>query len=133
MVGETGNDIYIIERGEGVDIVDNIGEGASSDKIVFGANIDTDQLWFSQDGNDLWVDIVGSDDRVIIDEWYTNSNNHVDLFETSDGSTLDNLNVTNLVSAMAAFSSPSFGETELSQALHTSLDTVIAANWESNS
>jgi len=129
--GGSGDDTYSFGRGDDADLIDNIGEGASADTVKFGATIDTDQLWFRQDGNDLVVDVIGTADSVTIDEWYASADNRVDTFETADGSTLDDANVQNLVSAMASFSPPALGETELSQALHDSLDPVIAANWQS--
>jgi len=69
---------------------------------------------------------------VTVENWYSGSDNQVDRIEVAGGSSLDQTNVQNLVSAMAAFSPPALGETELSAALHTSLDPVIAANWETN-
>jgi subtilisin-like proprotein convertase family protein/Ca2+-binding RTX toxin-like protein len=129
--GGTGDDVYGFGRSDGQDSIDNIGEGTSNDKIVFGTGVNTDQLWFSQSGNDLLVSIIGSEDHVNIDDWYLDAGaNQVAEFKTSSGSGLIAANVENLVSAMAAFSPPAFGETELSQTLHDNLDSVIAANWQ---
>ena len=133
LIGGTGNDVYVFGRGDDADLIDNSGEGTSLDKVSFGANIDTDQLWFRQIGDDLVIDVIGTGDSITIDEWYTGSSNRVDRFETSNGYMLDDTNVQNLVSAMASFSPPALGETELSATLHTSLDSVIAANWETTS
>jgi len=116
------------------DIVNNAGEASSSGKVIFGTNIDTDQLWFRQDGNDLVVDIIGTDDSVTIDEWYTGTANTVAEFETSNGSSLTAAKVVNLVSAMAAMTEPETGETELSASSlsstgQTSLLATIANEW----
>ena len=131
LTGGAGNDTYEFARDDGQDLINNIGEGASNDKVNFGAGINTDQLWFSQSGSDLLVSIIGSEDHVSIDDWYLDAGaNQVAEFKTSSGSGLIAANVENLVSAMAAFSPPAFGVTELSQTLHDNLDSVIAANWQ---
>jgi subtilisin-like proprotein convertase family protein/Ca2+-binding RTX toxin-like protein len=134
LIGGTGDDTYQFGRGDDQDLIDNHGEGASNDKVVFGANIDTDQLWFSHVGDDLVVQIIGTNDQATVDDWYTDGTaNQVSAFETSTGtgSSLTRANVENLVSAMSAFSPPALGETDLAQSLHSSLDVIIAANWES--
>jgi hypothetical protein len=131
--GGLGNDSYKFGRGDGVDLVDNKGEGASSDVVSFDAGIATDQLWFSQSGNDLVVNIVGTVDGVTVDDWYLdNGDNQVASFEISDGTELLNAQVENLVTAMSAYSPPALGETDLSQALHDGLDQVLADNWQSS-
>ncbi|MBK7052860.1 MAG: hypothetical protein IPH54_20465 [Rhodoferax sp.] len=49
--------------------------------------------------------------------------------KTSNGKTLLDSQVNNLVNAMAAFSPPSAGQTTLSAAYATALNPVIVANW----
>jgi len=128
LTGGAGDDTYSFGRGDGADLIDNIGEGASADKVKFGATIDTDQLWFRQVGNDLVVDVIGTTDSVTVDEWFASADNRVDTLETADGSTLDDGNVQNLVSAMAEFSPPLFGETELADAFQgDDLNTITSA------
>ena len=126
-----GDDVYEFGRGDGQDLIDNTGESASNDKVVFGSGVGTDQLWFSQLGDDFSVSIIGTDDQMIIDEWYLDDGaNQFATFEVDNGSSLNAANIENLVSAMAAFSPPALGETYLSQTLHDNLDTIIVANWQ---
>ena len=130
MTGGTGNDTYQISRGDGQDIIDNIGEGASADKVSYAAGINHDQLWFSQSGTNLVVSTIGATDQVFISDWYASTANHVATIETADGFTLSSASVSNLVSAMAAMTPPPVGQTDLTAAEHAQLDTVIAANWQ---
>jgi Ca2+-binding RTX toxin-like protein len=131
LFGDAGDDSYEFARGNGQDLIDNIGEGTSNDKIVFSPGINTDQLWFSQTGDDLLVSIIGTNDQVIVDDWYLNAGaNQVARFEVSNGSNLTAANVENLVSAMDAFAPPALGELEFTQTLHDNLDPFIAANWQ---
>ena len=134
LIGGAGDDVYGFARGDGVDTIDNAGEATSHDKVSFGAGISADQLWFRQDGDDLEVSIIGTDDTVVIDDWYVGSDNTVSSIETNSGDTLAAANVANLVSAMSSFAPPTIGQTTLSSAgLDDDLNAVIAANWQTGS
>ncbi|MEQ8319104.1 MAG: cadherin-like domain-containing protein, partial [Rhodospirillales bacterium] len=128
LAGGGGNDTYLLGRNSGADTIDNTGEGGANDRIVFNASIAQDQLWFRQVDNDLEVSVIGTQSIATVQDWYDGSENHVTL-EAGDGAVLAAANVQALVDAMAAFSPPAIGETDLSQALHDQLDTVLAVNW----
>ncbi|MGE5516879.1 MAG: calcium-binding protein, partial [Bacteroidota bacterium] len=130
LTGNGGEDTYLVIRGSGQDIVNNVGQFSAADKVVFGADVTTDQLWFQQAGDDLKVSIIGTADVVTVAGWYQSSNNHVAQFNTAGGSTLSDAVVQNLVNAMAGFSPPPVGQTTLTADQHQQLDTVIAANWK---
>jgi hypothetical protein len=55
---------------------------------------------------------------------------HVEQFKTSNGKTLLDSQVNNLVNAMAAFAPPAAGQTTLPDNYAASLSPVIAANWQ---
>lgn len=61
--------------------------------------------------------------------WFANGANHVSTLQTSDGHTLADTAVQNLVSAMAGMTPPPIGQTSLTVEQHQQLDPVIAANW----
>jgi hypothetical protein len=54
---------------------------------------------------------------------------HVEQIKTSDGKTLSDSTVQNLVSAMASFAPPTLGQTTLPTSYASALTPVIAANW----
>jgi hypothetical protein len=56
---------------------------------------------------------------------------HVEVFKTSNGQTLVDSQVQNLVNAMAAFAPPAAGQLTLPDNYHNALDSVLAANWQS--
>lgn len=130
LYGGSGDDTYQIARGDGQDLIVNIGEGGSADTISYSTGINHDQLWFTQSGNDLVVGIIGTTDQVTVSSWYANPSNQVASIETADGQYVTNAMVNNLVSAMAAMTPPPVGQTNLTAAEHTQLDSVIAANWQ---
>lgn len=131
MIGGLGNDTYWLGRGHGIDtITENDATVGNTDVARFDAGIATDQLWFTQTGNNLDVSIIGTTDKFTISNWYLGNQYHVEQFKTSDGKTLLDSQVQNLVSAMAAFAPPPPGQTTLTAAQQTAMAPVIAANWQ---
>jgi trimeric autotransporter adhesin len=130
LVGGTGNDTYWLGRGYGIDTITETDATAGNTDIArFEASVATNQLWFRQVSNNLEVSIIGTSDKFNIANWYTGTANHVEQFKTSDGKTLLDSQVQNLVSAMAAFAPPAAGQTTLPANYATALAPVIAANW----
>jgi len=130
--GDAGDDIYSFARGDGADTVMNHGESASDDRVLFGATIDHDQLWFARAGDDLTVSVIGTTDSITVDDWYVGSANQLD-FAAAGGLSLADANVQALVEAMAGFSPPALGETDLDPGAgyYASVSTVIASSWQS--
>ncbi len=128
--GGTGNDTYLFARGDGVDtIIDNDATAGNSDILSLGSSITYDQLWFAQNGNNLDVSVIGTNDKITIQNWYLGSANHVENLLSGDGKALQDTQVQNLVQAMAAFAPPSAGQTTLPPAYQTTLAPVLTANW----
>ncbi len=131
LVGGLGNDSYRFDRGHGADVVqENDATIGNVDLASFAAGIATDQLWFRHVGNNLEASIIGTSDKLTLQNWYLGSPYHVEQFMTSDNKTLIDSRVENLVQAMAAFTAPSAGQTTLPPSYHSALDAVIAANWQ---
>lgn len=132
LMGGIGNDIYVFGRGYGLDtVVENEPTSGNTDVAQFLAGVDAEQIWFQQVGNNLEASIIGTDDKLVIQNWYLDSASHIEQFKTSDGAkTLLDSNVQNLVNAMASFAPPAAGQTTLPPDYQASLATVIAANWQ---
>jgi hypothetical protein len=80
-------------------------------------------------GNNLEVSIIGTNDKVVVQDWYLGTAYRTEQLLSGEGKTLRDANVQNLVNAMAGMTPPPLGQTELSAAQHSQLDGVIAANW----
>ena len=119
-------------RGYGTEsIFENDATIGNTDVGSFMSGVANDQLWFRHVANDLEVSIIGTDDKLMVKDWYSGSAYHVEQFKTTDGNkTLTDSNVQNLVDAMAAFAPPAAGETTLSASYQASLAPVLAANWQ---
>ena len=130
LIGGTGNDTYVMGRGYGAELLqDNDATAGNSDVMQFLSGVASDQIWFRQVSNDLEVSIIGTTDKVLVQNWYLGSQYRVEQFKTSDGKTLLDSKVQDLVNAMASFAPPAIGQTTLPANYQTSLLPVIAADW----
>ncbi|MBI5165443.1 MAG: cadherin-like domain-containing protein [Magnetospirillum sp.] len=130
LVGLAGADTYRVGCSGGSDVVDNRGHGGEGDKVSFDAGIAADQLWFSRQGSDLTVGIVGTAAGLTVDDWYLAEGNRVDSFVLQDGRQLMAAQVENLVTAMAGLTPPGSGQLTLTAEQHHVLDPVLAVNWQ---
>ncbi|MCE9570738.1 MAG: hypothetical protein K8R10_12200, partial [Rhodocyclales bacterium] len=131
LVGGTGNDTYVFGAGYGRDTIrENDSTAGNSDAARFLAGIAADQIWLRHVGNHLEAGIIGTTDKLTLENWYLGSGYHVEQFQTADGKLLLDSRVENLVQAMAAFAPPAAGQTVLSPTYQDTLAPVIAANWQ---
>jgi hypothetical protein len=121
-------DTYLFQIGDGKDVINDLGY-MGTDSIIFGGGINANMIWFQKSGTDLEVTRIGSTEGVSITNWYASSFQQIERFRSGDGKILSNTNVDALVTAMAAFAPPSFGQTTLSLNYSSALNAVIAANW----
>jgi Ca2+-binding RTX toxin-like protein len=92
--------------------------------------VNSSQLWFQRSGNDLWVRVIGTNDRLTVQNWYGGVANHLEQFRAGDGKALLSTQVDALVAAMAQFSPPPAGQTTLSAAQQAALASTLAASWK---
>jgi hypothetical protein len=108
---------------------DTIADGGGQDTLVL-EDVRSDQLWFTQMGNDLALNVLGTQDTILVRNWYGSGTQfHLEQIKTSDGKTLLDGQVHNLVQAMSAFAPPASGQTTLPAGYRSALDPVLAANW----
>jgi Ca2+-binding RTX toxin-like protein len=130
VTGGLGNDSYVVGRGFGSDrITDTDATTGNTDTLTFTGGVTSDQLWFRHVGNDLEVRIVGTWEITTIANWYSGSANHIEQIKTTDGKTLLDTQVDNLVNAMAAFAIPPTTSTSLPANYQAALQPVISGSW----
>ncbi len=144
IVGGAGNDIYTASNGE--DIY-QFGYGGGSDTYKGSASTgirDTDTfvmeddvvkeaLWFERDGDDLVMRLLGTEDSVTFENWYsgTELNGHIKEFQVGDAVLTYNA-VDSLISAMAAFV-PNDGVTDVgvtADDLPDSVQLAVNSAWQ---
>ncbi|TAK93083.1 MAG: RTX toxin, partial [Aquabacterium sp.] len=129
LLGGKGNDTYLFGRGDGIDtVIDSDSTWLNSDVLKL-SDITSKQLWFSQSGNDLHIDVIGTRDEVVVQNWYADKNARVERIVASDGKTLTAAKVQNLVNAMSSFAPPAQGQTNLPSDTPASVTKVIASSW----
>ena len=131
LIGGSGSDTYVFGRGYGGDTIrENDSTSGNTDVARFAAGIRADQIWLRHVGNNLEASIIGTMDKLTVENWYLGSGYHVEQFRTSDGKRLLDGQVEILVQAMAAFAPPASGQTILPPTYQDSLAPAIAANWK---
>ena len=106
--GNGGGDTYVFDAGYGSLTIDNanVEDAGASGRISLGAGIDPDQVWFSQSGNDLLINIAGTTDQIDVENWFgVDPTAQVASIQTSDGEVITASQVGQLVQSMASFSS----------------------------
>ena len=128
-------DTYYFNIGDGADTIDEINGSPSevlADNLVMGAGINSLDLIFRQNGNDLDIQRANSQDRVTVTDWYSDVNNQVETVSLNDGAELLNTQVDLMIQAMATFSADN-GGISWEQAIADRPDdvqAVIAAYWQ---
>ena len=92
--GGFGNDIYVFERGDGQDSIEEGGYGygygdAGADTLRFGAGIGAGDVVLSRSGNDLVFALAGSDDRVTVRNWRYGESYRIEQVAFADGTVWD--------------------------------------------
>jgi Ca2+-binding RTX toxin-like protein len=134
--GGGGSDTYVFGSGFGQTTIHNLAQDGltvTRGEIDFGTGVSNQNLWFEQKGNDLQIDLMGTQGHITIAGWYgSDPSARVQSIQVADGSKLDS-QMNQLVSAMAAYSAihPGFDPTAPQTLMPTDsqLQTAIGAAW----
>jgi Ca2+-binding RTX toxin-like protein len=140
--GGTGNDIftgghagdtYRFNLGDGQDTITDYQwshSGSPTDLLIFGAAVNTDQLWFIRNCDNLDISVIGTEDKVTISKWFSSADYQIETIKAGDGKALLSSQVQNLVDAMASFAPPTAGQLTLPDNYRESLQPTLTANWK---
>lgn len=127
---------YQVELGDGRTTIMNGMEGnETANTLEFMAGIDSDELWFRRQGDDLRIDVMGTRQSVTVDDWFAAAHRELAAIRTADGGVLDNGEVDLLVQAMASFTAGHAGYDGGASNHHQAPDDaglqgVLAAVWQ---
>lgn len=88
-----------------------------------------DDLWLSRSGDNLIVDVVGTDDWVKINDWYVDDSNQLDTIEASN-LLLHRDQVDQLVNAMAVFDVPDGVGAVVPEDVRQQLEPTLTSVWQ---
>ena len=128
LFGGEGNDVYLLGQGAELDVIE---ESAGTDTLCFGEGVKADDIWFTREGDDLTVGVLGTKDKAVIKNWYQGEANQVERFETKDGSVLLQSQVQQMVDAMAVFSPEGASELNVPADLVAELHPLVVEKWKS--
>jgi hypothetical protein len=132
-LGNTNN-TYLATTGSGqIAIAPQASAGTAND-LEFTGGITDENLWFLQSGNNLQIDILGTDTSVTVTNWFSSSANQLQEI-TAGGLKIDS-QISQLVQAMATYSANNSGFDPTSPSISTipndtSLQNSVAAAWHS--
>ncbi len=72
---------------------------------------------------------MGSTDQITVSDWFRGDAYKVDWIEAGDGRMIDKSGVQSLVSSMASYAAPSFGETSLDTPAYANLQPYLDSAW----
>ncbi len=124
LYGGAGDDTYIFGRGGDCDVVYD----TQGDNALFVTQADYDNLWLKQNGNDLDVSILGTQDCVTIKDWFSNENARLTHIETQ-GHIIQQSDVNLLVQAMSSFSKPDGNSISDSLLVSQDLKNTTSSLW----
>jgi Ca2+-binding RTX toxin-like protein len=128
MKGDAGNDTYLFMTGDSNDTINNYDTDLTSTDIVQFTDVSFENLWLSRSGNNLQLNIVGTDDQLTVTNWYS-----IDIYQLNQihagSSILLNEDVDQLVSAMSPYAVPSGEGNVIAQDVMDVLQPIFADVW----
>jgi hypothetical protein len=102
---------------------------SGNDQLLIQGGVAPDQLWFSQDGTDLDISILGTSNRLDVQGWFASPGNQLSSIALSDGERLAGADVQKLVEAMASFEVPGAAQLQYTPSENATIQPVLVANW----
>ena len=122
--GGEGNDTYIFDRGYDQDTIYDT-QGTNTLHIT---QADYDNLWFEREGNNLKVSVLGTEDTVTVNSWYSNEDARLSQIQT-DTKTIGTADIELLVQAMSSFSQPNTGAISQDASLSGAFKETVSKLW----
>ncbi len=134
LIGGDGGDTYVFNRGDGPDLIREFAaQSDHPDLVLFGKEIDHNDLWFRRVAEDLEISVLGTSDSLLVEGWYTDPSRRIARFQAGDGLQLLGGEVEAMVSAMDAYTTslvPGLATPGiLPQSYQPALVQQVASSW----
>ena len=131
--GGNGNNTYIASSNTGQVTINANAAIGSTNELEFAGGITDENLWLEQSGNDLKINLLGTDTQVDISGWFNGSSNQ--LQEIMAGGLKIASQISQLVQAMATYSAnnPGFDPAASGGTVPNdpNLQAAVGAAWHS--
>jgi hypothetical protein len=131
--GGPGTNTYVASANTGQATINANAAPGTTNELDFTGSITDQNLWFARSGNDLQIDLLGTNTQVDVSGWFGGSSNQLQEI-TAGGLKIDS-QVSQLVQAMATYSTnnPGFDPTSSASAVPNdpNLQSAVAAAWHS--
>lgn len=125
LYGGAGDDTYIFGRGYDQDTISD----AQGENTLHITQADYDNLWFEREGNNLKVSILGTEDSMTVNSWYSNKDARLFQIQT-DTKTIGTADIELLVQAMSSFSQPNTGAISQDASLSGGFKETVTRLWQ---
>ena len=130
--GGARSNVYQVTTSTGQAQINLSAATGSKNEIDFLSGITDQNLWFEQAGNDLKIDLLGSNTSTTISNWFSGSEGSMQAI-TAGGLKIDS-QISQLVQAMATYSANNAGFDPTSASIHTlpndtALQGAVTAAW----
>ncbi|WP_420970809.1 calcium-binding protein [Bradyrhizobium sp. B120] len=130
--GGARSNFYQVSSGTGQAAINLPTATGSRNELDFVGGINDDQLWFERSGDNLSVDLLGTNTSVTINGWFSGAGSQLQEI-TAGGLKIDS-QVSQLVQAMATYAAANPGFDPTSSSVHTvpndaSLQSTMSAAW----
>jgi Ca2+-binding RTX toxin-like protein len=145
LIAGTGGDVftnsggssntYEFGAGFGQDTINNATSAstAANGTVAFQSGINDQNLWFQQSGNNLEIDLLGTNSQITVNNWF-GSDASAQVAEIEAGGLNLDSQLSQLVSAMATYAANNAGfnpTTATAMPTDATLQNTIAAAWHS--
>jgi hypothetical protein len=130
--GGARNNAYQVSSSTGQATINLPSSNTSHNEVDFLGSVTDQNLWFMQSGNDLKIDLLGTNTTATVDGWFAGQSG--ELQEITAGGLKIDSQISQLVQAMATYAANNPGFDPTSSALQTvpsdtGLQNTIAAAW----
>ncbi|PIT34661.1 calcium-binding protein [Snodgrassella alvi] len=129
--GGSGSDRYIFEAGHGQDTVTEWYVNPKDINSLEFTEYNSNELWFREDGSDLIISHIGTNDQVTVTSWFEDTDyQHYNII-TADGKKINSNQIQQLVEAMAAFTNDcDFNSPDIASQMQQFIQKAnVAAYW----
>jgi uncharacterized repeat protein (TIGR03803 family) len=132
--GGNGNNTYLASANTGQASISTNEAAGTTNELDFTGGITDENLWFINSGNNLKIDLLGTNTSVTVDGWFSSSSNQLQEI-TAGGLKIDS-QISQLVQAMATYSANNSGFNPTSPSItavpsDSGLQNSLAAAWHS--